>query len=94
MKDYLRDSWRTDLRDRIRGLKTPIHVIVTASTWPPSIPWEAARARFGYETRGPVTGYRVANSAHLVMRDQPDTLAALVEGIAAGLGPATAPSRR
>lgn len=94
MKGYLRDSWRVDLRDRIRRVKTPIHVIATAATWPPSIPWETARARFGYQTRGPVSGYRVANSAHLVMRDQPDTLAALVEGIAAGLAPAAAPARR
>ncbi|HSQ60857.1 MAG TPA: alpha/beta hydrolase [Acidobacteriota bacterium] len=83
---YFRDSWRTDLRPRIRDLTVPVHVIAASGTWPASQPWEVARRHFGYETKGPVHGYRVENSGHLIMRDQPDTLVALIERIAAGVG--------
>jgi len=79
---YLRDAWRTDLRPRILGLKTPVHVITAEATWPASQSWEKMREAMGYRTAGPVEGYRVAESGHLVMRDQPDTLVAIVERIA------------
>lgn len=82
---YLRDSWRIDLRPRIRNLKTPIHFIATEGSWPAAQPWENARPRFGYVTAGPVEGYRIAGSGHLLMRDRPDTLAALLLGIAGKL---------
>lgn len=82
---YLRDAWRTDLRDRIREMETPIHVIAAESSWPITQPWERARHRFGYMTAGTAEGYRVLGSGHLMMRDRPDTLAALLLKIADGL---------
>src|SRR5512147_2342578 len=72
---YLRDAWRTDLRPRIRGLKTPVHLIAASTTWPPSQPWERVKAALGYETAGPVEGVRIGETGHLIMRDQPDSLA-------------------
>jgi pimeloyl-ACP methyl ester carboxylesterase len=80
---YLTDAWHADLRPRIRSLKTPVHVITAEATWPASRPWEKMKDDFGYRTAGPVTGYRVMGAGHLVMRDQPDTLAAILERIAA-----------
>lgn len=82
---YLRDSWRTDLRARVKNLKTPVHVIATTSTWPASQPWERAKIALGYETAGPVEGIRIGGSGHLVMRDKPDSLAVVLEGIADAL---------
>jgi pimeloyl-ACP methyl ester carboxylesterase len=82
---YLRDAWRTDLRRRIRGLKTPIHVIVASSAWPASQPWERVKTVLGYETAGPVTGVRISETGHLIMRDRPDSLAAVLVGIADAL---------
>ena len=79
---YLRDAWRTDLRPRLRRLKTPVHVVVTASIWPASQPWDRAKAALGYQTAGPVTGYRLTNTGHLIMKDQPDSLAAILTTIA------------
>jgi len=79
---YLRDAWRTDLRPRIRDLKTPIHVIATEGSWPVTQPWERARHRFGYMSAGPAEGYRIPGSGHLLMRDQPDSLAAILLRIA------------
>jgi pimeloyl-ACP methyl ester carboxylesterase len=79
---YLRDSWRTDLRPRIKNLKTPIHLIATEGSWPVAQPWDRAKPRFGYETAGSVEGYRIPESGHLMMRDRPDTLAALLLRIA------------
>jgi pimeloyl-ACP methyl ester carboxylesterase len=83
---YLRDSWRGDMRPRIRDLSVPVHVVATAAAWPESQSWEAARARAGYATRGPVEGHRVTGSGHLVMMDRPDTLAVLIERIADAIG--------
>ena len=82
MTAYLRDAWRTDLRERIRNLETPIHVIATESSWPVTQPWERARNRFGYMTAGPAEGYRIPNTGHLMMRDRPDTLVTLILDIA------------
>lgn len=79
---YLRDAWRTDMRDRIRDLKTPIHLIVTEGSWPVTQPWERARNHFGYQTAGTVEGYRIPDAGHLMMRDRPDTLATLLLQIA------------
>jgi pimeloyl-ACP methyl ester carboxylesterase len=85
LRAYLRDSWRADLRPRIRNLTIPIHVVATAGAWPASQTWEVARARAGYVTKGPVLGHRIEGSGHLIMRDRPDTLAAILGRIAEGL---------
>jgi pimeloyl-ACP methyl ester carboxylesterase len=78
MAAYFRDAWTTDLRPRVRSLKTPVLLVVTNTTWPASEPWDAARKRLGYETAGPVTARRVEGSGHMVPLDQPDTLAAAI----------------
>jgi pimeloyl-ACP methyl ester carboxylesterase len=85
MTAYLRDSWRTDLRPRIRNMKTPIHLIMSKAAWPATQSWERARDHFGYATAGPAEGYRVLESGHLIMRDRPDSLAAILLDIAGKL---------
>jgi pimeloyl-ACP methyl ester carboxylesterase len=82
MAGYLRDSWHGDMRSRIKGLKTPVELIATDASWPPSLSWEAAKGRFAYETAGPFRAHRVFASGHLVMRDRPDTLAVILDDIA------------
>lgn len=83
LAEYFRDSWREDLRPAIRSMKTPIHVVATDGLWPPAESWTSARKRLGYETAGPAQGHRVADSAHMVALDQPDSLAAIIESVAA-----------
>jgi hypothetical protein len=51
--------------------------------WPEAQPWERVKDALGYRTAGPVTGERFATSGHLIMRDQPDSLVAVLERIAA-----------
>jgi len=80
---YFRDSWREDLRPAIRSLKTPVHLVATEGLWPDAESWTSARKRLGYETAGPAVGHRVAESAHMVALDQPDSLAAIIENVAA-----------
>jgi pimeloyl-ACP methyl ester carboxylesterase len=82
---YFRNVWRTDLRERIRPLKTPMLVVTTAETWPGSEPWENARTRLGFMTAGPVQGRRIMGSGHLIPIDQPDSLAKVIEEYASGL---------
>lgn len=78
MAAYFRDAWSTDLRPRVRGLKTPVLLVATNMTWPNDEPWDAARKRLGYETAGPVTARRVSRSGHMIPLDQPDTLAVAI----------------
>jgi pimeloyl-ACP methyl ester carboxylesterase len=78
MAGYFRDAWGTDLRPRVRNLKTPVLLVTSAVTWPTSEPWDTARVRLGYETRGPVTPRRILGSSHFVPLDQPDTLATVI----------------
>src|SRR5688572_14345302 len=61
---YFQDSWREDLRPRMRKLKTPVYVVATETLWPAGESWSSARVRLGYETGGPALGYRVAASGH------------------------------
>ncbi len=83
MGEYFRDAWGTDLRPRIRGLKAPVLVVATDATWFPGESWSSARKRLGYETAGPSVGHRILESGHLIPIDQPDSLAAAIEGFAA-----------
>lgn len=83
LTEYFRDSWREDLRPAIRSMKTPIHLVATDGLWPPAESWTSARKRLGYETAGPAQGHRVADSAHMVALDQPDSLASIIESVAA-----------
>ncbi|HET9253472.1 MAG TPA: alpha/beta hydrolase [Candidatus Eisenbacteria bacterium] len=78
MAAYFRDAWSTDLRPRVRGLKTPVLLIATDTTWPVSESWDSARKRLGYETAGPVTARRISGSGHMVPLDRPDTLAVAI----------------
>ncbi|HYJ34257.1 MAG TPA: alpha/beta fold hydrolase [Candidatus Binatia bacterium] len=80
---YFHDSWREDLRPAIRTMKTPVHLVATVGLWPDAESWTSARKRLGYETAGPAVGHRVAESAHMVALDQPDSLAAIIETVAA-----------
>lgn len=82
LTEYFRDSWREDLRPTIRSLKTPIHLVATEGLWPSAESWTSARKRLGYVTAGPAEGHRVADSAHMVALDQPDSLAAIIETVA------------
>ncbi|HET7499189.1 MAG TPA: alpha/beta fold hydrolase [Candidatus Eisenbacteria bacterium] len=83
LTEYFHDSWREDLRPAIRSLKTPVHLVATEGLWPSAESWTSARKRLGYETAGPAEGHRVAESAHMVALDQPDSLAAIIEAVAA-----------
>jgi pimeloyl-ACP methyl ester carboxylesterase len=79
---YFRDSWREDLRPKIRSLKTPVFLVATEATWPVGESWTSARRRLGYETAGPAVGRRIIGSGHMVALDQPDSLAAVIGDVA------------
>lgn len=93
LSGYLRDAWRNDLRPRIRSLRTPVHVITGSATWPASASWEQAKVRLGYVTAGPVEGHRLPLGSHYLMRDQPDSLSALIEKVASAYRTSEAPKK-
>ena len=78
MTAYFRETWHTDMRPRVRGLKQPLMAVLTEDTWPAAESWTSARKRLGYETAGPAVGRRFYDSGHLVPIDKPDSLAAAI----------------
>jgi pimeloyl-ACP methyl ester carboxylesterase len=80
---YFRETWRMDLRSRVKKLKQPIMVVLTDETWSAAESWSSARKRLGYDTAGPAIGKRFSGSGHLVPLDQPDSLAAAILGFTA-----------
>jgi len=78
MSAYFRETWKMDLRPRVKKLKQPIMVVLTDETWSAAESWSSARKRLGYETAGPAIGERFYGSGHLVPLDQPDSLAAAI----------------
>jgi pimeloyl-ACP methyl ester carboxylesterase len=79
---YFRDAWRADLRPAVARLKAPLLVAATETLWPEGQPWDSVQVRLGYGAARRATGVRVAESAHFVPLDQPDTLAAAIEAFA------------
>lgn len=81
LSDYFHDAWKTDLRPRVKGMKTPVHVVLTEMLWPQAESWTGARTRLGYQTAGPAQGHRIMDSAHFIALDRPDTLVQVIEQI-------------
>ena len=81
LSEYFHDAWQADLRPRVKGMKTPVHVVLTEMLWPSAESWTSARTRLGYQTAGPAQGHRIAESAHFVALDQPDSLVQVIERI-------------
>src|SRR5262245_1092045 len=79
---YFRDAWRSDLRKRAADVRAPMLLVATAGIWPDSESWNSARVRLGFEKARSLRALRIENSGHFVTLDQPDSLAAAIEGFA------------
>ena len=78
MKAYFRHLLGVDASHDLRALKTPPALVFTDRTWKAGTSWGTASKAFGYEDSTVAVPVRIANAGMLVMKDQPDTLAALI----------------
>jgi pimeloyl-ACP methyl ester carboxylesterase len=80
IKAYLRELMNADGNKPLKNLKRPLLVIATEKRWPADKDWAAVGKQLGYENPASVTARRIGNAGPLVATEQPDSLAAMIDG--------------
>ena len=83
VKGYLRELLVADGNRNVRALRQPPELVFTERLWSTGTTWGTVAKAVGYEDSTFAKPRRIANTGALVMRDQPDTLAAIVADFAA-----------
>ena len=83
VKAYLRQLLVADGNRSLKALPHPPQVLFTERIWKTGASWGTVARNAGYEDTTFTRGRRIADAGALVMRDQPDTLAAILAGFAA-----------
>lgn len=81
VKAYVRESFYTDGNKDAKAVKLPIRMLMTSRAWKPGMTPGAALQRLGWDDTT-ATAQRIPESAYWVMKDQPDTLAAIISEFA------------
>jgi hypothetical protein len=82
IKAYIRALIMVDANHAVKSLKAPPALVFTERTWKAGMAWGALSKQFGYEDSTIAVPRRMANTGFLVMKDQPDTLAAMISEFA------------
>ncbi|MFN8587285.1 MAG: alpha/beta hydrolase [Candidatus Eisenbacteria bacterium] len=82
VKAYLRSLFTADANRDLKSLKTPPALVFTERMWKPGTSWGTLAKGAGYEDSTFAAPRRLAGAGMLVMKDQPDTLAAIVSEFA------------
>jgi pimeloyl-ACP methyl ester carboxylesterase len=86
VKAYLRELLYTDASGALKDPKLPILFVGSARLWPDTLTWAAVAKTRGFDGAPPgaIATRRVANSGYLIMSDQPDSLAMILDQFAKG----------
>ena len=82
VKSYTRHLLRADASRDLKKLDMPVQLVLTERTWKGDATWAEVAKTMGYRDTALVMTRRVANAGTLVMKDQPDVLAAILSGYA------------
>lgn len=83
VKAYLRAAMNEDASGALKKMKPSFLFIGSARMWPDTTTWTGLAKRLGYDEAGPIAARRIKDSAALIMKDQPDSLAAVIHEFAA-----------
>ncbi|MBI1798030.1 MAG: alpha/beta hydrolase [Candidatus Eisenbacteria bacterium] len=78
MKTYMRAAVNVDVSAAVKTMKPSFLFIGSDRRWPADKDWPTLAKELGYEDAGPITARRVADAGALMMKEQPDTLAAIL----------------
>jgi pimeloyl-ACP methyl ester carboxylesterase len=79
IKAYLKTALNVDETAALKTMKPDFLFVASARIWPDTTDWATLSKRIGYDEAGhPIATRRIANSAAMIMKDQPDTLAAVI----------------
>jgi pimeloyl-ACP methyl ester carboxylesterase len=79
MVSYLRAVLTADESKVLTTARVPVLCVGSARAWPDSLAWGDVAKRLGLPEGPNITSRRIANSGYLLMRDQPDSLAAVLD---------------
>lgn len=78
VKAYMHELLMVDANKQLKGLPVPPTLVFTDRGWKGNEPWGTIAKQFGIDDSTLAVPHRVRNAGPLVMKDQPDTLAALL----------------
>ena len=82
IKSYLREMLNLDGNKMLKELKVPLALVLTERVYPKNTTWGDAAKKLGWDDSTRVVPKRIADAGYWVMKDQPDSLAGVVEGFA------------
>ncbi len=83
IKAYLKAAMNVDASGTLKDMKPAFLFVGSARLWPDTTAWATVAKQLGYEEAGPIATRRIKDSAALIMKDQPDSLAAVIGEFAA-----------
>jgi hypothetical protein len=78
IKTYLKAVMNLDVSSALRNMKPAFLFVGSSKLWPDTTSWTTMAKKLGYDEAGPIATRRIRNSAALIMKDQPDSLAAVI----------------
>lgn len=78
VKSFMRNLLLADANRDLKSLGMPVELVFSERLWKSDKSWGEVAKNFGYEDTTIAVPHRVANAGMLVMKDQPDSLAAIL----------------
>jgi pimeloyl-ACP methyl ester carboxylesterase len=78
IKAYLKSAMNVDASGALKKIKPSFLFVGSGKLWPDTTSWDAVAKRMGYEEAGPVATRRIKDSGALIMKEQPDSMAAVI----------------
>ena len=78
VKAYVREGFYSDGNKDFKSLKFPARVLITSRVWKDDATAGSVLRALGWEDTASVVPKRLADTAYWVMKDQPDSLAAII----------------
>lgn len=83
MKAYWRAMMNEDVSGALKDLKPAFQFVGSSRLWPDTTTWVTVAKQLGYDDAGAVTARRIGNCGALIMKEQPDSLAAVIDEFSA-----------
>jgi pimeloyl-ACP methyl ester carboxylesterase len=79
IKAYLKAAINADASSALKDMKPAFLFVGSQKMWPDTTAWATLAKQLGYDEAGPIATHRIKDSAALIMKDQPDSLAAVID---------------
>jgi pimeloyl-ACP methyl ester carboxylesterase len=78
MKAYIKAAFNVDASPAVKQMKPAFLFVGSGRRWPADKDWATVGKELGYENAAAITARRLPEGGPLVMKEEPDTLAAVV----------------